>query len=236
MKHITLIVLITIVVSACSSHQIVGDGHIITKELKQNAFSKVDVSGAFDVEIVQGNSQNVNIFCDENLYPYIIVKQEGNTLKIDTKDNSILSPSKKIKIVITSSQYSELEASGASSFTSMSKINAENLKVDMSGSSSLKLYVNAKILDVELSGSSDAMLDGVVTTFKIDGSGSTSVKAENLVAEDVDIDISGSGEAVVNTNGKLDVDISGAGKVLYKGNPTSIQKEISGAGIVSRVE
>jgi hypothetical protein len=57
--------------------------------------------------------------------------------------------------------------------------------------------------------------------------------AFDLVAGDVEIDLSGAGSARVYATEKLDVSISGAGTVKYRGDP-EVHKQISGLGSLKR--
>ena len=59
--------------------------------------------------------------------------------------------------------------------------------------------------------------------------------AEEFVAKDYNISISGSGRATINLEGELDVRISGSGNVYYKGNPTGVNSSTSGSGKVRRM-
>ncbi len=56
----------------------------------------------------------------------------------------------------------------------------------------------------------------------------------DLLSENARVDITGAGSAEVYASVKLDAQVSGAGSVNYKGNPTNVKQEVSGAGSVSR--
>ena len=55
------------------------------------------------------------------------------------------------------------------------------------------------------------------------------------MAENVDVDISGSGYAEVSASVKLDVSVSGSGDIKYKGNP-ALNQAISGSGSVQKID
>ena len=56
-----------------------------------------------------------------------------------------------------------------------------------------------------------------------------------MVAETYDIEISGAGEAQINVTKKIAAEISGAGTVKYKGSPSEIDQNVSGAGSIKKV-
>ncbi len=137
---------------------------------------------------------------------------------------------------MSSPEFDRLEASGACDIFSDNKISATNeLYIDLSGSCEATIELNAPKVIADLSGASDVNLRGETKEFVADGSGSTGIRCFDLMAENVRIDISGSGNAEVFASVKLDVDISGAGDVKYRGN-ASVTQHISGAGSVKKVD
>ncbi len=75
----------------------------------------------------------------------------------------------------------------------------------------------------------------VIFVLVLISSGSTDIKCMELMAENVDVHITGAGDAEVFASVKLDVSVSGAGNVKYKGNAV-VNKSVSGAGSVKKVE
>jgi hypothetical protein len=60
------------------------------------------------------------------------------------------------------------------------------------------------------------------------------VSARDLHADEVDISIDGTGDAVVYSSEKLSASIDGAGDISYYGNPGEVNKKISGAGDIEK--
>jgi hypothetical protein len=97
------------------------------------------------------------------------------------------------------------------------------------------LELSAPKITADVSGACSVKLKGDAKEFKVQGSGSTDIKCFDLVADNVDLDISGAGDAEVYANVKLTGDISGAASVNYKG---TAQTDIhtSGATSVKKVD
>ena len=72
---------------------------------------------------------------------------------------------------------------------------------------------------------------GIVICRSFGGSGA--FRGDSLRSKRAEIDISGSGSAVVAVAEKLDVDVSGSGSVSYIGDP-QVKKNISGSGSVRK--
>ena len=57
---------------------------------------------------------------------------------------------------------------------------------------------------------------------------------EAFLVNNADIGLSGGGKATVNVDGTLDVNLSGGSKVLYVGEPTLGDRDLSGDSTVSK--
>lgn len=240
MKQIFLLtILATIVLVSCGEifgNRIRGNGNIKTEARSSAEFTGVDVSGAFDLYIRQDSNRSIRIEADENLLEHIEIISDGQKLVIRPERGYILKPTGNIKVYVSSPVFKRLEASGACDIFSENKIITDHeLYIDLSGSCNVKMELHAPKVSADLSGSCDIDLKGETKDFIADGSGSTNIKCMDLMAENVSIEISGSGSAEVFASVKLDVDISGSGSVRYKGN-AKVSQHISGSGSVKKVD
>ena len=213
-----------------------GNGTIKTEMRSVTGYSSIDVSGAIDVYVKQDSAQSIKIETDENLMEYVVVREDGEVLKIYPKDNSNLRPSGSIKVFVAGPNFRRFEASGACDYYSENKINnSESIAIDLSGSCDAKMELNAPKITAGVTGAGKLTLKGETKQLNIDGTGSSDFKCFDLMAENVDIDITGAGDAEVYASVKLDVSVSGAGSVRYKGN-ASVSQRVSGSGSVKKVE
>ena len=227
------------IVTSCNfvnGKRIRGNGNIKTESRTSGMFTSVDVSGNIDLYVKQDSAHSIRVEADENLMEYIVIKTEGDKLVIESKDGYNLSGSRDIKVYVSSPLFRRLEASGACDIFGENKItSAEMIDIDLSGASDVKLELKAPKVKAELSGAGSIELKGETKDFSVSGSGSTDIKCMELMAENVDVHITGAGDAEVYASVKLDVSVSGAGNVRYKGNAV-VNKSISGAGSVKKVE
>jgi Putative auto-transporter adhesin, head GIN domain len=89
--------------------------------------------------------------------------------------------------------------------------------------------------EINMSGSAKIQCSGKAEKLEIHGSGSTAFECRELAADDVVVNISGSGKASVNADRTLKVAISGSGSVRYLGTP-QVEKSISGSGSIKPIE
>ena len=89
-------------------------GNMETRQFDLTGFTGVDISSAFEYEIVRADSYAVSIMADTDLFEYIEVSQSGNMLKIGFKDFHPLVwwGTASLQARIAMPQLTELEISG----------------------------------------------------------------------------------------------------------------------------
>ncbi|HTL08737.1 MAG TPA: head GIN domain-containing protein [Chitinophagaceae bacterium] len=214
-----------------------GNGNISTSERSVSAFKNVEVSGAIDLYVAQGETKPVRIETDANLLPYIEVQQDGERIEIKPREGVNLRPTGKIKVYVTSPNYHQIEVSGASNITGQTKIvNKEDLRMGVSGAGDIAMEVDAPSVAAEVSGAGTVNLKGQTRTFDLTLTGAAKAHCYDLLAENTKVEISGAGSADVYASVKMDADLSGAGSVRYKGGATSGSQQVSGAGSIKKVD
>jgi hypothetical protein len=241
MKQIAVFAFIALTtVSSCReifAKRIRGNGNVTTETKTVSDFNSVDVSGALDIYLRQDSTESVRVEADNNLQQYIEVVQNGDELRIRTKEGFNIRPSRKIKIFVSGPIFKRLQATGASSFVGETPINIANqLSIDLTGASDIELDVTAPSVLVSCTGASTVRMKGEAKDLTLDGSGSTEFKCSGLVSDNVDIDISGASSAEVIANAKLNVKASGACTVKYKGSPATVNQSSSGASSISKIQ
>jgi len=187
-----------------------GSGNIKTESREVTNFKSIDVSGAFEVEIIAQKDFSLEVEADDNLLPLIRTEVDGETLRI--KSEKGLKTSNPLKIRISAPDISGLELSGAS------KVNLANLSNDS--------------LSLDSSGASKIKIEGTTGNFDIEMSGASKLDAENLKAENVNVESSGASNLNVFVTNVLKANLSGATNVTYSGSPKSVDKKTSGASSV----
>ena len=214
-----------------------GNGVIKTEERTVSPFKEVEASGDIKLMVSQGDLKPVKLEGDENILPYIEVDQEGDRIKIKTKQGYNLSPSSDLNVYVTSPVYSSIEVSGSSDIMGQNKItNPENLALEASGAGDIEMEVDAPEITASISGSGSISLKGQTKDLDINFSGAGHAYCYDLLTENTKVDISGAGSAEVYASVKLEADVSGAGNITYKGNASNVTQQISGAGSVNKAD
>lgn len=240
MKNFVVLSLVfSILCSSChfvNGKKVRGNGSIKSENRTTSSFNNVAVSGNINIYVRQDSSTSVRVEADENLMEYIEVHSEGGRLTIGPKRGYNLKGSKDIKVYISAPSFNAFDASGACNIYTENEISSSGpIDISLSGASDVQMSLSAPKIMTRLSGAGSIQLKGETKDLSVDGSGSVNVKCMDMMAENVDVDISGAGNAAVFASVKLDVSVSGAGDVIYKGN-ASVNQHISGAGSVKKVD
>jgi hypothetical protein len=250
-KNISIILLMIFMSAtymSCSKLSSVnGNGHVLQEERRLVNFNQVVNEGEFNVIIIHDTIYQAVVEAETNLIPYIRTLVNGNTLIIDSRE--ILHPGMPITIYVSTPEIKYVEMSGSGTIYCDS-IFGNNVGAKLSGSGSIeaKLFGSASelvisgsgnmILNVEsqmnfttISGSGDIYIDGNTNEgeFKISGSGN--INSYEFHQQNLDANISGSGNMYVNVSDFLKARISGSGSIYYLGDP-GLDVSITGSGSV----
>lgn len=189
-----------------------GSGTAKTETRNVSDFSKIEAGGAINLEITVQKDFGVAVEADDNLLQYIKTETSGDTLKIFSEGR--ISSNTKINVKILMPELTGLNLSGASN----------------------AIVANAKTesLQLEASGASKIKIDGAVKSVQADASGASKIDAENLQAENADVDSSGASSVTVSPSSDLNAEASGASSVYYTGEPKNIKQNSSGASSVKK--
>jgi hypothetical protein len=214
-----------------------GNGNIVTENRSVGAFDEVEVHGAIDVYVSQGEPGPVRVVTDENLQQYIKVESHGSQVEVSFKDGYNLRPSSKVKVYVSSPNYSRLDVSGACNIYGERKLSLNNpLSMQVSGAGDIKMEIDAPKVKARISGAGNMHMSGQTRDVEIDISGAGKAKCYDLMAESTRVEISGAGSAEVYASVFLDAQVSGAGSVKYKGNAGKVNQQVSGAGSVKKTD
>jgi hypothetical protein len=190
-----------------------GNGRITTDQRTIAVFSEIEADGAFQIEWRSGAAA-LSITTDENLLRYISNQNIDGRLRLHSERN--LWPTHGIKIVVSSPTRLAAKLTGATRL----------IANQLSGGK----------FAVESSGAATVTLDGAIDELLADMTGAGELKAGLLQTKTAELSATGAADADIAVSDTLKVSITGAGKVIYSGNPPTIEKHITGAASVRHKE
>ncbi len=220
-------VIIFILSSCLFENRIRPSREIIEFEIPVSELKAISASDVYKINIVKADTESVNIRCNANLKEYLNTYQKGNTLHLNMEHFSASDVIAEVQIMVK--DLNKISCSGAAELFVQTGF-YPNLSFDLSGATKVKVIsINANELAIESSGASSIKISGETKILTSSSSGASKMKGKKLVAEDVFINGSGASQSSITSNGKLNINLSGASKLTYYGSPKTIQKSTSGA-------
>ena len=209
-----------------------GNGKVVEEIRDLDGFTGVKVSSGIDVYLSQGSSFEVKVEADENLHEVILTEVEGNMLVVKTERVNIRNAKSK-KVHVTLPELTALKISSAGDLVGQTQFSCEDLQISVSSAGDLSIEVEARQIDLDISSSGDANISGSVDEFNVNLSSAGDLNAFDLIAANVDVDVSSAGNASVHATDEISMNASSAGNINYRGDARVIHSQSSSAGNIS---
>ncbi|MDO9512064.1 MAG: head GIN domain-containing protein [Bacteroidales bacterium] len=203
-----------------------GNGNIIKENRNVSDFTKLEISGAFKVFMVQGTKPSLAVEADENLMERIITTVKGGRLDISSHN---VSSYNKMVIYLCVVDLDELDISGAVTVIGETELKFRSIHLDFSGASRMDADMIAEKINVDISGASKINLAGNCRTAEVDASGASKFLGTKFKVDNLSADVSGASFVEICVKDDMEVEVSGTGKLRYEGNPR-VRQSTSGLG------
>ncbi len=251
-KQIFILVLALVATTSTSFAQfwnksrVTPSGNMVETTHTLSAFHAIDISNAFDVNLVKSDKEKITIRTDEAFLPYIVVEEKQGKLHIYISEDAYLVKKNKTKNMFVTVQYKHLESievSGAVDVQSADiwegkrlaidcsgaselqlAIKCEDFAADISGASEVDLTLDTQNSNMEISGASDVRVEGNANSAQWDLSGASKVHVFKYLSKHTKANVSGASHLDIYASEKLFIDASGVSNVNYMGkaNNTTI--------------
>ena len=215
------------------NNTIVGSGTLATREYPVEGFTAVTVENAFAATLTRGEIFKIRVTTDSNLLDYVVVKQEGDTLRLSMfAGNGISFRSTRMDANVTMPLLKAVHVSGATHVTMGGFEPVSAFHASLSGASRLQGPVRADKLTVDASGASRVGLSGSAKVLRLGLDGASNAELGDLAADEATLNASGASRANVNVKARLSYELSGASHLHYRGDPAIGRVQTSGASSV----
>jgi hypothetical protein len=189
-----------------------GSGHRVTQTRDVDGFDAIRVECAFDVEITVGPRFRLELMHDDNLIDLIETSVHGGTLVLDCEGEHTCDRSCEVRI--------EMPALTGITIDGAAQVRARGLA--------------GESFEYDLRGAGDLEVEGTVGRVDMQLSGAGSVDARDLIAEEANVRLSGTGSVRVHANERFKGQVSGCGSIQYYGDPPHARENVSGIGSITR--
>lgn len=210
-----------------------GNGNVTIENRKVNqSFNAIKTNQGLDVYVTQGNEENITIEADENLHELIRTEVKNNELNIFT-DKNIGSASSK-KVMITFKDISKITSTSGSDVISTATIQTDDLELNSSSGSDMKLDVITTSLICNASSGSDLKISGKTDKLTATATSGSDIKAIDLVAETSHASANSGADIVINTSQELIANANSGGNITYYGNPNIVNINNDPSGSINK--
>ncbi|MDD3406254.1 MAG: DUF2807 domain-containing protein [Paludibacteraceae bacterium] len=207
----------------------------ILKEETRNVgqFSAIQLSGNITAYLTQSNNTEVNIRFPEGLENQVKTEVKNGELKIYVEGNKWIT--NEIFAYINTPNIKSIELYGASDLECTSNITAENLTLNLLGSSSADFNINVKKqLQLKTAGSSSVDLRGEAKSAEINILGASDLDAFDCTFSTCKLNATGASDAEITVTDSLWATATGTSEIDYAGSPKFVSQKTSGVSSITK--
>ena len=201
-------------------NRITGSGNIITKSIPAiDSYDAIKASRGIHVVMNESEGEKIVINADDNVMPYVVVRKEGNSLRIGIDENIKSINNVKVQVVLPKNQnINELQVASAASIKINPTIKGRSLSLDAASAGNINI-AKADVDFFDADASSAAKISGTVKSNDcyVDASSAADIDLTILA---VQCDSNASSAAKITLNGEtasFEGDASSAAKIIAKG-------------------
>ncbi|MGO1751534.1 MAG: GIN domain-containing protein [Psychroflexus sp.] len=159
------------------NEKIDGAGPVISKEIAINQLEEIDISNSWEVKLIKSSTSKIVIKTHQNIIDLSEITTDKNMFKISFQEQIGKVDQKTIEIYYTQ-HLESIDLSATANLSADDEVSLDQLDIDLSSASKLKLKVRTKSLSIETSSSSTADLQIQSNKLEIDASSGSRVTAK----------------------------------------------------------
>ncbi len=194
-------------------------------------FTAIDAVGPDDVIVTQGKDFAIKVEGDPKVIEKLKIKKDGDTLEIGRRNESGFnwSDDKGVTIRVTMPRITSLELTGSGNIEA-DKVNGDTLKTELTGSGNLRIGATTlQLLYADITGTGDMQIAGSTDEAKISVTGTGDFKGDALKVGRGKVSLLGTGGSNFASDGPIDIDIMGTGDAVVKGK-AQCRSKVMGTG------
>lgn len=221
--------------SSCDYQRIRAYGDITSRQVNYSDYTGLELSNAFNAYVsFSDTEESIEIEANENLHDHIIVEKHGNDLIIKLKPHTAIRGKATLNAYITTRSIVDFDLSGASEVILENPLIGERAAIELSGASEFYGELSLNRVELEASGASNISLFGNIGEFEASLTGSSELKDYDLIADELDIQLSGASDAYLTVSKAIEVRGSGASTLNYKGDAIVTTQNLSGSSKIKK--
>jgi len=229
-------IVLALVLFSCEKETITASGDITTKDYEFSGYTSLEVNDNFKVYLsFSDTEENLRVQANDNLHDYIMVSKESNKLIVKLDNVRRIKGKETLNVFITTKNINHFVIKGNTKLELEDTLETANVKLNLSGNSSITGRIVANKLDLISSGNCLMDFSGRVKNMDVELSGNCELTDYDLSVETLKIDLSGNSNSYLSVSNSISIDASGNSVLSYKGNATITHQNLSsGSKIVKK--
>lgn len=181
-----------------------------------SAFSGIRVGGVFKVYLEYSDQNYLRLVGKQEFLDKTITEVNNNILEISARS---IKNWGKVSIYVGVPSLDYLDVNGAAELECVNTLKAGTIEIHVSGAAEAVVNIEASNINSDISGASRLKLLGSAITHQSTVSGASRLRADEMITEKTEIEISGAAYAKVNAKSELSGNASGSSSISYVGEP-----------------
>ncbi|RAJ15990.1 head GIN domain-containing protein [Arenibacter echinorum] len=233
---ICYLIVFSVLLISCEKDTITASEEITTKDYEFSAYTSLEVNDNFKVYInFSDTEEKLRVQANDNLHEYILVNKESNKLTVKLDNVRRIKGQETLNVFITTKSIDNFTVKGNAKLELEDPLEADNLKIYLSGNSFFTGALATEKLNLVSSGNCMIDFSGSVKNMEVELDGNCELSDYDLSVDTLKIDLSGNSNAYLTVNNSISIDASGNSVLSYKGIATIAHQNLSsGSKIVKK--
>ena len=227
----SLLFLVAIFFLGCNGDCVKGEGDPERRVLEIAAFEGLIVEGPVEVLIHRSDTQRVEIEAQPNIMDLMDKEVRNGVWSIRT--TQCYKSGDGVIVHLSVPRLRKISIQGSGDVTSEDQLDGDQMDLEIAGSGDLSMIVNALTVNASITGTGDMEVIGMCQEFTGIIHGSGDIKAGDLQCATAKADVIGSGDINIHVTDALQANVTGSGNIRYKGDPPSVNKNVTGSGEIT---
>ncbi len=205
------------------------------KVIPIKSIKKVIVTGALNVDIIQGKTNEIRLLCspeDEKYFSYDI---KNGDLILTCKNEGGNFSNGAMKVELTLDNLEEIYCTGATNVTSNGKIQGKSLAIKVTGASDVTLDLDVVEVTLAITGASNLKLTGKANQLDIRSTGASDLSTDLMQVEKATVHATGASTVSVQVSKEINASATGGSTIYYKGEGVMKTQAVTGGATIKRM-
>jgi len=232
-KFFTSVLFLIVIYTVCYAQKGATENRSI------GSFNAINVCCGIDLYITEGKSSTITVEVSDKEYLSHVKTEVRNgwlRLSFDNKDLRKKPNGLKIKVSVSASDLSAIEATSGSDVVSTTKLFANDIKVLANSGADIKIELDTKNLECDVSSGADIKLAGSALNAKVDASSGGDINMGEMTVKVARAHASSGSDIRLHVTDEIKANASSGGGIKYTGNPQTVNSGKSSGGSVRQIK